>query len=345
MHDKNILVSKILQNLNAGIYVIDAEMNLIWFNENIENWFMGADKSHNKKKCYEIIFSRDFPCNNCPSLRLSKQFKNQVSNVQLSSLNATKRQYNIRANMLDDENRVVLITDITDQLETERMREDFVATLTHDLRTPLLAELRTLELLTKGVFGPLNDKQMEVLEAMLISNRDLLAMVKNLLEVYRYEAGAKVLSNQNFDMAQLVEECIFELSPLAETKNIELDSDIPEILPLILADRREIWRVLTNLIGNAIEYTQESGRVWINVSFVNNYMLVEVGDNGRGIPEIEIDTLFQRFSQGTSEDISSGTGLGLYLSKQIIQAHNGKIWAESKKGEGSRFYFTIPLNK
>ena len=234
--------------------------------------------------------------------------------------------------------------DITDQFQTERLREDFVATLTHDLRTPLLAEFKTIDLLTKGIFGPLNEKQMEVLEAMLISNRDLLGLVKNLLEVYRYEAGAKVLSRQSFDMSVLVEECIFELSPLAETKNIELTSDIPELLPLVMADKHEIWRVLTNLLGNAIEYTQESGRVWVNVTFDKKDMIVEVGDTGRGIPKSEINNLFERFSQGTTDNISSGTGLGLYLSRQIIQAHNGKIWAESKSGSGSKFYFTLLLN-
>ena len=233
--------------------------------------------------------------------------------------------------------------DITDQLQSERMREDFVATLTHDLRTPLLAELRTLELFARGVFGPVSDKQMEVLDTMLISKRDLLAMVKNLLEVYKYEAGAKVLSTQSFDIAKLIEECIFELLPLAETKNIDLSHEIPEVLPLIMADRREIWRVITNLLGNAIEYTAEFGRVTLSVTPAEDHILVEVADNGRGIPENEIDSLFERFSQGTSENISSGTGLGLYLSRQIIQAHNGRIWAESKPGAGSKFYFTLPL--
>jgi len=85
--------------------------------------------------------------------------------------------------------------------------------------------------------------------------------------------------------------------------------------------------------------------VWVNVSFDDTSMIIEVGDNGRGIPESEISSLFERFSQGTTEDISSGTGLGLYLSKQIIQAHNGKLWAESKPGSGSKFYFTLLLNR
>ncbi|MEW5822680.1 MAG: HAMP domain-containing sensor histidine kinase [Cyanobacteriota bacterium] len=344
MNSSDNLSSIILQNLGVGIYAVSPDMNLFWINSEIKDWFIGNDTSFDNKKCYEYIFSRDMPCNNCPVIRLSKPNKIEVSTIQLASWAGKKRQYRFRAKYLDSDQKIVMVMDVTDQFEIERMREDFVATLTHDLRTPLLAEFRTLDLLTKGIFGSLNEKQMEVLEAMLISNRDLLSMVKNLLEVYRYEAGAKILSSQSFDLSQLVEECLFELSPLAETKNIELSSDVPEILPLVLADKREIWRVLTNLIGNAIEYTQENGKVWVNISFVKDYMLVEVGDTGRGIPESELEHLFQRFSQGTSENISSGTGLGLYLSKQIVQAHNGKIWAESHPGKGSQFYFTLPIN-
>lgn len=344
MCNTNNPASTILQNMGVGIYLIDSEMNLLWFNEEIKNWFMNLNKTTEKGKCYELIFSREFICNNCPAMRQHDQLKIEISNIQLSSFKGNKRLYRFQAKSIDNNQRIIMVMDITDQYQSEKMREDFIATLTHDLRTPLLAEIRTLELLTNGTLGVLNEKQMEVLQAMLISNRDLLSVVKTLLEVYRYEAGAKVLSSQNFDISQLIEDCVFELSALAEPKNILLTSEIPEVLPLVFADKREIWRVLINLIGNAIEYTQESGKVWVNVSINTNCIVVEVGDNGKGIPVAEIDQLFERFSQGTSDSISSGTGLGLYLSKQIIQAHNGKIWTKSEPGRGSRFYFSLPTN-
>jgi len=334
--------SEILANLGTGIYLIDSDMNLLWVNTEIEQWFGGIEISKPTHKCYNALFARELPCNNCPALRLSDASNLEVSNIQWSTISGHKRQYRFQAKNNPDDTLLVMVMDITDQYETQRIREDFIATLTHDLRTPLLAELRTLELLTAGSFGTLNDKQTEVLQAMLVSNRELLAMVKNLLEVYRYEAGAKVLSLENFDIVCLIEDCVFELSALAETKNIMLKANLPEVIPLVKADRREIWRVLTNLIGNAIEYTEEKGAINVKLSLKQTEILVEVEDNGRGIPEEDINNLFKRFSQGTSENISSGTGLGLYLSKQIIQAHNGKIWAKSESGRGSKFFFTLP---
>lgn len=336
--------SLVLDNLGVGIYLLDSDMNLLWFNDELNKWFVNTLKSTSKAKCYETFFSRTHPCNNCPVLKISESSDVEISNFQFSSIIGEKRQYRFQARVIDSNQKIIMVTDITDQYQSERMRQDFIATLTHDLRTPLLAEMRTLSLLLKGVFGSLNEKQMEILEAMLVSNRELLALVKNLLEVYRYEAGAKTLNLEAFDIAELIEDCIFELAALAQTKNIQMNSDIPEVLPPVIADRREIWRVLTNLIGNAIEYTGESGSIIISVSFEPENIIVEVADNGRGIPQVDIDNLFERFSQGTSEDISSGTGLGLYLSRQIITAHNCKIWAVSKTGEGSIFSFSLPLN-
>jgi NtrC-family two-component system sensor histidine kinase KinB len=335
--------STILENLGSGVYLINGDMQLLWCNKEILYWFTGAEKTPLEGKCYETLFSRNQPCKNCPALRVGKNNNVDSSSIQLSSLKGDKRQYQFQACYSYTGEIVMQVSDVTDHYQSERMRSDFIATLTHDLRTPLLAQVRTLEILTGGSFGELNEKQLEVLQAMLVSSRDLLAMVKTLLEVYRYEAGAKVLSKQYFDLAQLVEDCVFELSALADTKNIELVTDLPEVLPMVLADKREIWRVLTNLIGNAIEYTQETGRVDIKIHLSEKTIAVEVQDNGRGIPEEEISKLFDRFSQGTSENISSGTGLGLYLSKQIIQAHNGRIRATSQPGQGSVFSFELPL--
>lgn len=332
-----------LQNLGIGIYIVDSEMNLLWFNDEIEKWFIEGQNTSTTKKCYETIFDCATLCKNCPLVRLDKEEHTAISMMQHVVTSGLKKTYIFRSKAIDDENKAVLVIDGTDHFETQHMRDDFVATLTHDLRTPLLAAEISLDLLTKGSLGKLNDKQQEVLETMLVSNRELLLMVKTLLEVYRYEGGAKILNIKPFDLSELVEECLFELLPLAEVKNITLKSDLPEVLPVVNADRRELWRVLVNLISNSIEYTPDGGEVLIYCLVKNTSILVEVIDNGPGIPENEIDNLFKRFSQGTSESISSGTGLGLYLSRQIIQAHNGKIWAKSKVGVGSSFCFELPI--
>lgn len=332
-----------LNDLGIGIYIVDSNMNLLWFNDEIRNWFGNVDKSFIDTKCYEFIFDYDKICNNCPLVNLNDESNTVISMMQRVSYDGTKKAYLFRSKCLEDGKRAVLVLDGTDHFETQRMRDDFVATLTHDLRTPLLAAEITLGLLTKGSFGVLNDKQQEVLETMMVSNRELLLMVKNLLEVYRYEGGAKVLTIKPFDLSTLIEECMCDLSPLAEVKNISIKFDIPEVLPALIADKKEIWRVLINLVSNSIEYTPDEGEICINVSLDESSIIIEVRDNGSGIPEKEINNLFKRFSQGTSDSISSGTGLGLYLSRQIVMAHNGRIWASSKPGEGSSFYFSLPL--
>lgn len=237
---------------------------------------------------------------------------------------------------------VGVIRDIRAQKEMERLRDDFVATLTHDLRTPLLAAIQTLKFFLDGSLGSLEDKQKVLLSTMQKSNEDLLGLVNALLEVYRYEAGKLNLCKTNFSLKDLVNQCYKELEPLAKNKNIEFNLNFEADDDLsINADRGEIRRVITNLCGNAINYTNTDGKINIIVKEQQGDVIFSVVDNGNGIPSEDIPHLFKRFSQGTSKKRSTGTGLGLYLSRQIIEAHGGKIWLESKLNKGSEFSFLL----
>lgn len=237
---------------------------------------------------------------------------------------------------------VGVIRDIRTQKEMERLRDDFVATLTHDLRTPLLAAIQTLKFFLDGSLGSLEEKQKVLLATMQKSNEDLLGLVNALLEVYKYEAGKLDLCKINFVFKDLVTQCFHELEPLANNKNIEFNLNFSADENLTInADRGEIRRVITNLCGNAINYTNLCGKIEIKVSEQQGDVLFSVADNGNGIPAEDIPNLFKRFSQGTSKKRSTGTGLGLYLSRQIIEAHGGKIWLESKINKGSEFSFLL----
>lgn len=237
---------------------------------------------------------------------------------------------------------VGVIRDIRVQKEMERLRDDFVATLTHDLRTPLLAAIQTLKFFLDGSLGNLEDKQKMLLSTMQKSNEDLLGLVNALLEVYKYEAGKLNLCKTNFLLKDLVFQCFKELEPLAKNKNIEFNLEFtPEKDLAINADRGEIRRVIINLCGNAINYTNMGGKVDIEINEHNGDVIFSVTDNGNGIPAEDIPNLFKRFSQGTNKKRSTGTGLGLYLSRQIIEAHDGKIWLESKLNKGSQFSFLL----
>lgn len=237
-----------------------------------------------------------------------------------------------------------LLWDIKKLKELEQIREDFSATLAHDLRVPILAEKNTLQFFIKGTFGEISDKQKEALENMLESNKDLLNLVNNLLDVYKYDAVPIEFKKEPADIKALVVECLNEISPLAVKNSHSLENNIQDEIPILNIDKREIKRVVLNLLNNAITYTQQSGSISVESKINENEVIIKVKDNGRGISEADIDKIFDRYFSKAIKFRKVGTGLGLYLSKQIIEAHNGKIWAESKPDKGSAFYFSLPLS-
>lgn len=243
----------------------------------------------------------------------------------------------------DEEYRrfVGVIRDVTEQKKSDKLRDDFIATLTHDLRTPLLAAIQTLKFFLDGAVGELDDRQKLLLSTMQKSNEDLLGLVNALLEVYRYDAEKSTLNKSDFCIYELAKLVYDELKPLAENKNIDFEIDCADKNIEINADRSELRRVICNLCGNAINYTPQDGRVLITIKQEMNDLIFSVSDTGCGIPQEDIPNMFQRFSQGTSKKRSAGTGLGLYLSRQIIESHGGKIWLESKVNKGSEFSFIL----
>ena len=263
--------------------------------------------------------------------------KNPLSNIEIPVEISFAR-----INPDDEFKRFVgVIRDVTEQKKSDKLRDDFIATLTHDLRTPLLAAIQTLTFFLDGALGELDEKQKLLLSTMQKSNEDLLGLVNALLEVYKYDADKLTLTKTNFNIYNLVEQVYNELLPLAQKKNIDFEINCNNKKLEINADRSEIRRVVCNLCGNAINYTQESGKVVITLKSEAKDLIFSVSDNGSGIPQEDIPNMFQRFSQGTSKKRSTGTGLGLYLSRQIIESHGGKIWLESSLNKGSEFSFLL----
>lgn len=247
---------------------------------------------------------------------------------------------------------------IEERNQIARQREDFVSRLTHDLRTPLIAADRMLNLFLEGALGELTPQMQEVIPSMIRSNQNLLQMVNQLLEVYRYEAGAKSLTFSAVNLQDLLQEVVLELRPLATAKNIALGFATacgPTTFTRfeVAGDRQELRRVFTNLVGNAIKFT-DRGAVKVALGYVppdpakdpfpnQAWLVIRVKDTGPGIPVAEQATLFQRFRQGNHT--RSGSGLGLHLSRQIVEAHGGTIEVESLVGQGSAFVVRLPARQ
>ena len=232
--------------------------------------------------------------------------------------------------------------------EIARQRSDFVSRLTHDLRTPLLAADRMLNLFQQGALGELSPPMAEAVATMSRSNRNLLDMVNTLLEVYRFEAGRKVLNFVTVDLKAVIDEVVQELNPLAEEKGLDLkkqeEIEGNQTETKVEGDRLELRRVFTNLIGNAIKFTDE-GSVKVSLKQVTETepptLLITVEDTGPGVSPEDQNRLFERFRKGKHRN--SGSGLGLHLSQRILESHHGSISLESEVGKGSRFTVKLPV--
>ncbi|NMG57991.1 HAMP domain-containing histidine kinase [Geitlerinema sp. P-1104] len=224
-----------------------------------------------------------------------------------------------------------------------REREDFVSRLTHDLRTPLVAADRMLNLMRSQAFGEISESMDEAMSTMIRSNHNLLDMVNLLLEVYRYEAGRKQLTFAPFDLCETLNEILDELSPIAQDKQLEVVRDFQGGICELVGDRLELYRVFVNLIGNAIKFTDQ-GKIEVRLSRLegsNDALVLEVEDTGIGIDKSDHASLFTRFRQGDHK--RSGSGLGLHLCQRIIDAHQGEIDVRSEVGQGSLFRIKLPL--
>lgn len=236
---------------------------------------------------------------------------------------------------------------IDERDEIARQREDFVSRLTHDLRTPLVAEERMMILFLEGALGELSPSMNEALTIMARSNSNLLAMVNTLLEVYRFEAGRKTLAFLPVDINQLIEEVASELTPLAEQKGLVIKADVQqaENPTKVIGDRLELHRLFTNLVGNAIKFT-DNGSINIYLEADSSdcgAITIKITDTGQGISPEQQATLFERFRPGSHK--RSGSGLGLYLSRRIVEAHQGTIKVNSELGKGSIFTITLPMKQ
>ncbi|PCI35275.1 MAG: hypothetical protein COB53_11170 [Elusimicrobia bacterium] len=235
---------------------------------------------------------------------------------------------------------VTALHDVTLEKELDKMKEEFLHSITHDLRNPLGSIIGFLEFLRKGVVGVLNTQQKGMVESMLKSSNRLMMMVNNILDVAKMDSHQLEVNLKEVSLAGLASHSIEILGSLAQRRGISMDLDAEEEY-MVSCDGSQMERAITNLLGNAIKFAPDDGHVIIHVTDKGHALEVCVEDDGPGIPESHIEKIFGKFEQVPGQK-RGGTGLGLTITKKFVEAHHGTIWVESVEGEGARFFFTIP---
>jgi signal transduction histidine kinase/DNA-binding response OmpR family regulator/putative methionine-R-sulfoxide reductase with GAF domain len=228
--------------------------------------------------------------------------------------------------------------------EVDRLKTQFLANMSHELRTPLNSIIGFSRVILKEIDGPLTDMQKTDLQTVYESGQHLLSLINNILDVVKIEAGKMEISIEDVELKPIITSIISTAVALVKDKNIELQQEIPDDLPIIRADSRRIRQVLLNLVGNSAKFTEE-GFIRVKAQAGSQEVIISVTDSGIGIPEDKLDIIFQAFTQvdASSTRRAGGTGLGLSISQSFVEMHGGRIWVESEIGKGSTFYFTLPI--
>jgi PAS domain S-box-containing protein len=329
---QNSLLSSVINSLSEGLVIIDEDEKILRVTLNSEKWFGLPAKEILGKSINEFIKTP-------PRTPIQLLNNTEILIYNEKSSNFTASTVKLKTEVRDD-CYIVILKDITNQKELETLKEDFVATLTHDLKVPIIAEKNMIELFLNKNFGEISEKQTFALKNMRTSNEELLDLVQIVLDTYK--SGKITLYKEDIMLKSFIEEVISEMSPISGKTKHEIkllfNRDIR-----VLADRFQLKRVLKNLIQNAILYGESNSPIEITIGEIPKYVVIKVKDYGAGIAKEDIDKIFNKYYSAAKKFRKIGTGLGLYLAHQIAKAHNGDLTLDSLKGEYTEFCIKIPV--
>jgi signal transduction histidine kinase len=230
--------------------------------------------------------------------------------------------------------------------EVERanqLKSEFLSSMSHELRTPLHTIIGFADLLAEEMKGPLNQTQKRFVEHIQRDSRHLLELINDILDLSKIEAGRLELRLESFNSSGIIQEALSGLRPLATNKSITITEDLAPSL-WITADPLRFKEILYNLISNAIKFTAEGGQITVQSADRSEEAFFCVSDTGVGVPQSKQEAIFEKFSQlgPTTRGVREGTGLGLPITKHLVELHGGRLWVESQVGVGSKFQFVLP---
>ncbi len=265
--------------------------------------------------------------------------------TEICSKDGTKKTLLISTSLMHDMNKRLFLSiyqDITERKRIEKLKTDFVNMVSHEVRVPLCIMSEGLKLLLDRIVGDITPKQAEVLNTVKANVERLIRLTNNILDISKIEAGKMEMNNTSFDLPALIREIASCFNTEFKKKNLEVIMDMPDKIT-IYADLDKIEQVFTNLLSNALKFT-DKGKITISARDTKDMIECTVSDTGAGISREDLPKIFDKFLRFGPRPLPAikGTGLGMYITKSMIELHNGRIWAESELGRGTRISFTIP---
>ena len=348
-----------------GIILLNDRLEVQLSNPAVEKW-LGREEGELEGKNFFDFFRCDCPnINKCPELShllcTTKGMAGELPEVLETTpinapdgapttlrLNASK--YAQERDGVKEKGFICVLGDISTTKELSRVKETYVATLTHDLKTPLLAQQMVLDRLNKGHVGKINDEQGKLLVGAIESVGDMLDMVNITLLFYKLESTSVSLAKQKMQMANVIKDVITTLTPIAEKRQMPITLEAGIDLPEISVDAIQMKRVLHNLISNALTYGKKGTPLEIRVEVLKDTvnsdadsLQVVITNQGKGIQPEDLPRIFDKYYSLSRRFKQIGTGLGLYISRRLIELHGGKIWAESEPDKYASYFITLPI--
>jgi signal transduction histidine kinase len=233
--------------------------------------------------------------------------------------------------------------DVTDEKKEKRQKEEFVAMMTHDLKSPLMVMLGHVQALKLGMYGSIDSQIKSSIVEIEKSGVNLSSMIENMLDIYRLETGLVQIKRKLTDISAVLEKCCLDAKAYAEDKEIKILFSVKETIPPVLADGRQLARVFNNILENAIKFTQGRGKISVSAAIKENVLHISFQDTGIGIASKDLPMVFNKYYRAEKASGFKGTGLGLTISRAITEAHGGLIEVESIEEMGSIFTVKIPL--
>ena len=333
-HQRNQLETT-LAHIQDGVVVLDQDRNVILANRVAEHLFnLGSDFIG---KPFNEVFSGHRELNQL----LNRDPGDSPAWVDL--VNDREDVFSAHLADIPEVGQVITLHDITPLKKLDRIKNDFVSTVSHDLRSPLTAILGYVDLLERA--GPLNEMQRDFVKRVKVSVRNITGLVDDLLDLGRIEAGLDIHKDK-VQLNTLVQESLVTFKGVVAEKNQQVELQLVEPSPLIVAAPLQVRQMIDNLLENAFKYTPEGGEVKLSTEVSDGQAILKVSDSGIGIPAKELPHIFEKFyraSNVTGDMI--GTGLGLSIVRSVVELHNGRVWAESQADKGTTFVVVLPLSK